>query len=204
MARRSEHSLEELKAMVLDAAETIVIEEGFSSLKARRVAVEIGYTVGSIYMVYKNMADLITHINAKTLDAVAAQLEQVQDGDPAQYIEAIAQAYLVYASRNFNRWIMIFEYGFSRNTDIPDWYQEKRDVVFDRLEESVAQLAPECAESDRKQAAKALWNSIHGICILSLSGKTDTIDLNESAETMNLLIRSFIHGWLAQSAKATD
>jgi hypothetical protein len=34
MARRSEHSLEELKAMVLDAAEIIVIEEGFSALKS--------------------------------------------------------------------------------------------------------------------------------------------------------------------------
>ena len=79
MARRSEHSLEELKALVLDAAETIVIDEGFSELKVRKIAMEIGYTVGSIYMVFANMADLIMHINARTLDALAAQLEQIQD-----------------------------------------------------------------------------------------------------------------------------
>ena len=81
MARRSEHSLEELKALVLDAAETIVREEGFSGLKVRKIASEIGYTVGSIYMVFANMADLIMHINARTLDAIAAQLGQVQDAN---------------------------------------------------------------------------------------------------------------------------
>jgi AcrR family transcriptional regulator len=202
MARRSEHSLEELKALVLGAAETIVIEEGFSSLKARRVAVEIGYTVGSIYMVYKNMADLIMHINAKTLDAIAAQLEQVQDGAAAKPIEAMAQAYLTYASRNFNRWIMIFEYRFLQNADIPAWYQEKLDAVLDRVEKPLAQLAPEYAESHRKQASQALWGSIHGICMLSLANKPDRVDLSDSAATMNLLVQSFIHGWLAQSAKA--
>lgn len=201
MARRSEHSLEELKAMVLDAAETIVIEEGFSSLKARRVAMEIGYTVGSIYMVYKNMADLIMHINAKTLDAIAAQLERVQDDAAAQHIEAMAQTYLNYASQNFNRWIMIFEYRCSQNTDIPVWYQGKLDVVLDRVEEWLAQLAPECAESDRKQATQALWGGIHGVCMLSLADKPDRVDLNEPSAIMSLLVRSFIHGWLARSIK---
>ncbi|HEY5141506.1 MAG TPA: TetR family transcriptional regulator, partial [Methylococcales bacterium] len=34
--------------MILDAAERIVTEEGFSALKVRKIAVEIGYTVGSI------------------------------------------------------------------------------------------------------------------------------------------------------------
>jgi AcrR family transcriptional regulator len=119
MARRSEHSLEELKAMVLDAAEAIVIEEGLSALKVRKVAVEIGYTVGSIYMVFANMADLIMHINARTLDNIAGQLEQVQDCAADQCIEALAQTYLSYASQNLNRWSMLFEYRLPQNFDIP-------------------------------------------------------------------------------------
>ncbi|MGZ8946503.1 MAG: TetR/AcrR family transcriptional regulator, partial [Methylococcaceae bacterium] len=98
MAKRSEHTQEELKALVLSAAEAIVIDEGFSELKVRRIAAEIGYTVGSIYMVFINMADLIMHINAKTLDAISAQLEQVQDCSTEQSIEALAMTYLSYAS----------------------------------------------------------------------------------------------------------
>lgn len=133
MARRSEHSLDEIKTMVLNAAETIVIEEGFSALTVRKIAMAIGYTVGSIYMVFANMADLNMHINARTLDAIAAQLEQVQGCPADQCIETLAQTYLGYASQNFNRWSMIFEYRFPPNTDIPAWYQEKLNAVFDRF-----------------------------------------------------------------------
>lgn len=199
MARRSEHSLEEIKAMVFKAAESIVIAEGFSSLKARKVAMEIGYTVGSIYMVFTNMADLIMHINARTLDTITAELEQVQDNATDQCIEVLAQTYLSYASRNFNRWSMIFEYRFPQNTDIPAWYQQKLDAVFARVEASFAQLVPECAKDRRKQAAHALWGGVHGICMLSLSGKPDKLYINDVAETVTLLVRNFIRGWVASS-----
>ena len=122
MARRSEHSLEEIREMVLNAAENIVIEDGFSALTVRKIAMEIGYTVGSIYMVFANMADLILHLNARTLDDIAAQLEQVQEPDPAQCIEALAKTYLSYASTHFNRWHSIFEARLPEGATIPVWY----------------------------------------------------------------------------------
>ena len=200
MARRSEHSLEELKAMVLDAAETIVIEEGFSALKVRKIAVEIGYTVGSIYMVFANMADLIMHINARTLDAIAAQLEQVQDSSAEQSIETLAMTYLSYASQNFNRWSKIFEYRLPADAEIPDWYQEKVDNVFAPVEARFAELAPELSEDHRKRAARALWCGVHGICVLSVTGKQDKADIKDIEETIVLLVRNFMRGWVACSA----
>ena len=71
MARRNEHSLIELKAIVLNAAETIITEEGFAALTIRKIAMEMGYTVGSIYMVFASRAELILHINARTLETVS-------------------------------------------------------------------------------------------------------------------------------------
>lgn len=51
MARRSEHSQAEIRKMVLEAAEEIVQEDGYPALKVRKMATDIGYTVGSIYRV---------------------------------------------------------------------------------------------------------------------------------------------------------
>ena len=201
MARRSEHSLEELKAMVLDAAEAIVIEDGFSALKVRKIALEIGYTVGSIYMVFTNMADLVMQVNARTLDAIAAQLEQVQDCRAEQTIEALAMTYLNYASQNFNRWRNIFEYPLPADAEIPDWYQEKVDNVFAAVEARFAELAPELSEDQRKLAARALWCGVHGICMLSLTSKQDKADINDIEETIILLVRNFMRGWVASSNK---
>ena len=194
MARRSEHSLEELKALVLSAAETIVIEEGFSALKVRRIAMEVGYTVGSIYMVFTNMADLIMHINAGTLDAIAAQLEQVKNGKAESSIETMARSYLRYASQNFNRWHPVFDYSLSADSKITAWYQEKVDRVFVPLEVQFLAFAPGLSEDQRKRAVRALWFGVHGICALSLTGHRDKVDIDDIEETILLLVKNFMRG----------
>jgi AcrR family transcriptional regulator len=65
MARRSEHSRNEIKTMVLEAAENIVREQGFSALKIRQISADMGYTVASVYMVFENMDDLNTQIKTR-------------------------------------------------------------------------------------------------------------------------------------------
>ena len=201
MARRSEHSLEELKALVLSAAETIVIEEGFSALKVRTIAMEIGYTVGSIYMVFTNMADLIMHINAGTLDAIATQLKQVQEeGSAEQSIQVLASSYLRYASQNFNRWHTVLDYSLSVDSKITAWYQEKVDKVFALLEVPFLAFAPALSDDQRKRAVRALWFGVHGICVLSLTGQRDKADIDDIEETIALLVKNFMRG-LSVSAK---
>ncbi|MDD5580628.1 MAG: TetR/AcrR family transcriptional regulator [Methylobacter sp.] len=196
MARRSEHSLEEIREMVLGAAETIVIEKGFSALTMRKIALEIGYTVGSIYMVFANMAELILHLKAKTLDEIAEQLEQVQDCVPEHCIEELAKSYLSYANQNYNSWSLIFEHRLPEDMEVPGWYQEKINHVFGRFEMQFARLAPGYSEAQNKQAARALWGGIHGICVLSLTGKLDIVGVNDVEGSVVLLVRNFIRGWV--------
>ena len=196
MARRSEHSQEEIKEMVLKAAETIVIDEGFAELKVRKVAMEIGYTVGSIYMVFDNMADLIMHVKGRTLDDITDQLKQVNNDDHAeQTIERLAKTYLTFASQNFNRWSMIFEHRLTEDEAVPDWYQQKVDHIFSLVELQFKQLETSHSEEQSKQAARALWSGVHGICTLSLTGKLDLLGVNNIENTVELLVENFIKGW---------
>ncbi len=83
MGRRSDHSREELGALALDAARKIVEQEGLRGLTARRVARDIGYTIGTIYNHFENLDDLIMQLNGQTLDSLYAALtERPLDGDP--------------------------------------------------------------------------------------------------------------------------
>ena len=88
MARRSDHSREELREMTLTAAENIVVEQGYEGLSARKVATAIGYTVGTLYLVFENLDDLILHINARTLDRLHARMtkSQANSGDASDYL----------------------------------------------------------------------------------------------------------------------
>ncbi len=196
MARRSEHSQKEIKEMVLKAAETIVIEEGFNKLKVRQIAMDIGYTVGSIYMVFDNLADLVMHIKGKTLDDMTEQLKLVSEELSAeQNIIKLAMTYQNFASQNFNRWNMIFEHSFSENEAIPEWYQQKVDFIFNLVELQFHRLSTQDNEEQTRLAARALWSGVHGICTLSLSGKMNLLGINSIENTVILLVESFIKGW---------
>lgn len=196
MARRSEHSQQEIKDMVLNAAEMIVVEEGFDKLKVRKIALEVGYTVGSIYMVFENMADLVMHIKGRTLDDIATQLNSIdQDNTAEQRIALLAKTYLLFASENFNRWRMIFEHQLADDEQIPDWYQQKVHQIFSIVETQFKQLSSTHTEEESKQAARALWSGVHGICTLSLTGKLDLLGVDNIEKTVDLLVSGFIQGW---------
>ncbi|MDD5631105.1 MAG: TetR-like C-terminal domain-containing protein, partial [Methylococcales bacterium] len=136
------------------------------------------------------------HINAKTLDAIAAELKQAQECNIEPSLETLAIAYLGYASQNFNRWRNVYENPFSAETKTPDWYQDKVDNVLALVDARFAKFKPELAEGHRKRAARALWYGIHGICMLSLTGEPDKTDINDVEETIVLLVRSFLQGWI--------
>ena len=109
--------------------------------------------------------------------------------------------YLNYASQNFDRWHKLFEYPSPADSEIPDCYREKVDNAFAPVEARFAGLAPEFSEEHRKRAARALWCGVHGICMLSLTGKQDKSDINDIEEMVVLLVRSFMHCWVAYSEK---
>lgn len=196
MARRSEHSQEQIKEMVLSAAEAIIIDEGVEALTVRKIALEIGYTVGSIYMVFANMQDLMMHIKGRTLDQLAAQLQQISSGDGIeQQVSALAQAYLSFAAKNYNRWRIIFDTDLQHSDELPDWYREKIELIFAPIEVLFRQLTPERGEEQVRLAARALWCGVHGVCVLSLNGNLGRAGVENAETAVRVLVDSFIRGW---------
>lgn len=190
MARRYKHSLQEIKNLILQVAETIVEEEGYSALNARKIALNIGYTVGSLYMVFENMADIVLHINAKTLDNLVDYLQQAPAASSDNVIEALAKRYCQYASQHNNRWRMLFEYRPPK--ELPDWYQQHLETSFAKIA-ALLQTAPlKYQVGDKTLVIKTLWGSIHGIYVLSEANHLGAVDFDDLATSMALLIRNFL------------
>lgn len=203
MARRRKHTLTEIKDMILDSTEEIIIRDGIANLTARKIALEIGYTVGSIYMIFPSMTHLIMHFNANTLDDIADRLGLVREQEnehKEQCLEELAKAYLNYASRNFNRWHIVFDYRAPEDDTKPleiDWFQQRLDALTRQFAIPLHQLAPERHEPEITLAARSLWASIHGIGTLFLVGKPHATLPEQVNDSGVLLVRNFIRGWLS-------
>jgi AcrR family transcriptional regulator len=195
MARRSEHSQEQIREMVLNAAEAIVIEKGVNALTVRKVAVEIGYTVGSIYMVFANMQDLIMHIKLRTLDQLTEQLTVDASDSAEQQIQSLANHYLAFAQQHFNRWQIMFETNLDNKIELPETYQNKIEQLFLPLEGLFQQLKPQASAEQVHLIARALWSGVHGICVLYLNGSLGRVGIENAESAVKLLVDTVIRGW---------
>ena len=197
MARRSDHSREELREMALSAAEQIVVEQGFEGLSAHKVATAIGYTVGTLYLVFENLDDLILHINARTLDRLHTRMtaSQAQCNDASNCLLQLGQVYIHFADEDPHRWAMVFEHRFSEDQVVPAWYQEKIARMFALVEEGLEPLAGQHTHDEITQAARALWGGVHGICILALNDNLGVTGVDSVQDLTQTLITNYLKGF---------
>jgi len=196
MARRSEHSQEEIKKMILEAAEDIVQEYGFSALKVRKIAADIGYTVGSIYMVFAGMDDLIMHIKARTWQKLAQHIEgYTAEAERSGSIESFALGYLDFVVANEGLWRMLFEHHLPVGKVIPDGYLQAQACVTLLVDRQVTRLDSQCSDEQVYQAARVLVNSMQGVSMQLLMQPLSDESIAAAKLEMLLLASCFIKGW---------
>jgi AcrR family transcriptional regulator len=197
MARRSDHSREEIKEMALNAALTILEEEGIKGLTARKVATAIGYTVGTLYLVFKNQQEMVLQLNACTLDDLDAWLEARSGrGDtPAGCLQKMAEAYIDYAVEKSARWNLLFDTVVEEGNELPDWYLMRLGRLFGRVERMLSPLSMQHEALEIERAARVLWASVHGICTLKIRHRLDLAGNQTTEEMAQMLIDNFLRGF---------
>lgn len=195
MGRRSDHSRDEIREMAITAAAEIVEMEGLQSLTARKVASKIGYTVGTLYHVYRNFDDLVIHMNAQTLDDMAALIQQKtrKKRNPELRIRTMAECYVKYATDHPDRWRLVFEHQAPRGLPTPAQMKERRDVMFEMVADNLREISPRRITQEIDHTATALWSGIHGICILALTGKLYLGGAFSMVKLINTLIDSVLN-----------
>ncbi len=109
----------------LAAAQRIASREGLGGLTARRIAAEVGCSVGTLYNVFGNMDSLILHLNGTTLDALYDEMKKVgETADSASTVQALTVKYLEFTRKNLNLWNVIFEHSWPKDYPIPDLYRD--------------------------------------------------------------------------------
>ncbi len=200
MARRSDHSREQLQSMAVSAAIAILNEQGVAGLSARKVAKSIGYTVGTLYLVFKNLDELLLYVNAATLDDIhhAITEEAKIHSEPTQILTTMARAYLHYAQQHTARWSMLFSHQLPEGESLPDWFEQKIITVFDGVKQPLQRIQPDLNEQAVLQATRELWSGVHGACDLGLSNK---LNMGEEFQ-LESLIESFVEHYLFGFARS--
>lgn len=192
MGRRSNHTREELQAMVIKATQEIVIKEGVRALTTRKIATHIGYTVGTLYHFFENVDDIIVHVNAATLDKLYDYLTKYCLKKKSYTVTTIAYGYLEFSKKHFSQWQLLFEYLIPATLEYPDWYKEKIARLFELTRHSLVEH-DSIPLTKLENTTRVLWSGIHGICVLHNSRKLP----RTNSATPEILVDNFITHYLA-------
>jgi len=161
-----------LRQEILDAASELFVKEGFENVSMRRIADKIEYSPTTIYLYFKDKAELLEQVCQETFSRLSLHLTRIlqQPGDPIERLKRGLLAYIHFGLENPHHYratfMMPIPEGFNKEKykkpDSPGMQ------AFDFLRRAVY----DCISSGKFPAAdpelisQALWSGVHGITSL--------------------------------------
>lgn len=197
MARRKDHTPEELKALVLQQVLDFLQHEPADKLSLRQLAKMVGYSPGTLINLFGSYAHLILAANAQTLDEIYKRLEQAigQSEQPEAQLYLLAVAYLEFARNHHYQWIILFEHHLDEEDEVPDWQLNRINGLFGIINDCLKRLNPNSHETDRNKATRVIWAAVHGICLLAVDNKLFAPDDVTGENMIESLLTNYLSAW---------
>lgn len=193
MARRSDHTREQLHRMALTAARDLVEREGLRGLSTRRIAKKLGYSPGTLYQLFFDLDDLIVQLNTMTLEALFNACEGINlVGDPEMALDELAERYIQFVRAHRQLWNAIFEHSLPSGKAVSDRYSEQVERLLGLAAIALEPVTPDRTAEAREQDALVLWASLYGIASLANADKLG--QLVNPMEMVKTLVANYVAG----------
>jgi AcrR family transcriptional regulator len=170
MGRRSDHSREELAALILREGHALMTEVGFARFSAREVAKRVGYTIGTIYNVWGSLDRLLAAINSHSFtlwaDAMRARLDCAGD----DRIAALVAGYFTFARTHTNLWTAIYDHRLPSGVTLSEADHLQRGALTEIALLEIAGALGLQEPEDARALTRSLIATVHGHCSLELTG----------------------------------
>lgn len=174
---RRDRNLANIRETTVPVAERIVLEEGIDALTARRLARDIGVSVGSLYNAFGDLDAVLRAVIEKSALMLSrtlhAAIEQPAP-DARTRVVTLGEAYLDFAIAEPQRWWLLFEYN--SNTPPDDKAQEFQIGLLEML---VDAAGGNPKSEQHRQIFLLLWASVHGL--VTLACRPTIVALNPDA-----------------------
>ena len=170
---RREQEKKELRQTILKVAGDLFLELGYDHFSMRRVAEEIGYSVATLYLYFRDKDALLFAIVDEGFTIFAQQLEAeaLKSNDPWTRIGNLAQAYVDFGLRNPVYYQLMFLWRVDYLTQARPGENQIRLEAFSVLERAVQIAIDEKAmlPGDAHVYRDTLWAIMHGIVSLAIT-----------------------------------
>lgn len=199
MAGKREAVREDLTRRLLEAATRRVERHGLAGLRARDITADADCGLGTIYKCYRDLDDLVIHVNSATLKRLGAALERVAQSpqEPSRRLVALAMAYLNFALTNQNAWAALFQHKLPEGLTPPQWHLDEHEALIAFIVAPLSEIDPDLSARALNRRARTLFAAVHGIVSVSLNDWFVAVErkaLGSEIETIVLALAAGLDG----------
>jgi AcrR family transcriptional regulator len=174
ISERKERERLEMKKAILETAIEMYLKEGFENLSIRAIASQMEYSVGTMYLYYKDKAALLNDLmeeGFKKLVRAYKRLKRVQN--PLLNLKNISRKYLDFAFKNPEYYELMF---IMTKPPEMDREQEKWESALTSYK-IFNEIVHECVKSrsisydDAGLASLHIWSFLHGLASLYIKNR---------------------------------
>jgi AcrR family transcriptional regulator len=187
--RRRLQSRTEARRAILDATESLLVEDGVDAFSMRRLAERCGYTPPTIYHHFVDKQHLLDELLEERCRALVKSLKRVRQGDDlVENLRAFGIAFARWGLRNPTHYALLAQ---SREPElpVPPAAEEARAMMEGPLEKIAAAGR---LTADMETVGQAIWSFLHGFVLLR-SSRNDIEWMPDVLEVgFGALLQSFV------------
>ena len=187
---------EQLQRQILSAARELFVNEGYENVSMRKIADKIEYSPTTIYLYFKDKADLLDSVCKETLLNLLNTLELLKrdKSDPVEVLRKSGKAYVEFGLKYPQDYKLTFVVRpqFQKGLGLQEGSVGER--VFDYLRAMVS----ECIRQERFRqvdveiTGQALWSAVHGVTLLLID--FPDFPWTEKDKLIDTVIQTMIEG----------
>jgi AcrR family transcriptional regulator len=164
--QRRARQKEGLREEILDAARTLFVKEGYGSVSIRKIADKIEYAPGTIYLYFRDKAEILDTICEETFAKLLRKLQAIEHDTaaPLDKLRRGMRTYIQFGLENPNHYVLTFNQAKVHSESKPV-LETTGMKAFSCLRRDVQACieAGELVSNDADELAQTLWAGIHGL-----------------------------------------
>lgn len=162
-----------LRQAILDAAGNLFADKGYDSFSMRKLAEEIGYSVATLYLYFKDKDELLFSVLDEGFLRFEQALKEASESSshPQNRLTSIGRAYIRFGLENPAYYRLMFMHRSDYLIQARPGESEPRMATFRILQEAVAAVknAGGFRYGSMESFSDALWASVHGCVALCIT-----------------------------------
>ena len=181
---RKARDKENLKSLILQGAKKLFVEKGIEQTTIRNIADEIDYSVGTVYVYFKDKNDILHDLHSGGFTELGGYFRELYIiADPMERLRVMGRIYIKFALENPEMYDLMFNLKapieFLDAVNEEEWNEGK--ATFDVLNKTVKQCIEEkhFKGHNLEPLSFMIWSLVHGMCCLEIRKRSKGVNLTK-------------------------